>query len=143
MQKKMFGFGAAIIAAVAIGFWAGSGIADTSMTVPEGELVIKGKKPARFPHNNHLDMGLECGVCHHDAEHKPLTAEAIASLGDPGKLSCVSCHNSDNANTKLQKAKDVFHARCKDCHKAGYKGKKGPTKCSDCHLKKKKAVEGC
>ena len=76
MQKKMFGFGAAIIAAVAIGFWAGSGIADTSMTVPEGELVIKGKKPARFPHNNHLDMGLE--LSYWSTDHKEAdTADAF------------------------------------------------------------------
>ena len=143
MQKKMFGFGAAIAAAVTICFWAGSATADTSLTAPKDELVIKGKKPARFPHKNHLDMGLKCGVCHHDAEHKPLTAEGIGSLEDPVKLSCVSCHNSDFANVKLQKAKDVVHTRCKDCHKAGYEGKKGPAKCSDCHLKKKKAVEGC
>ena len=136
--------GAAILSVVAIGLWVGSGIADTPLAAPKEEIVIKGKKPARFPHATHLEMGLECGVCHHDAEQKPLSADAIASLGDPAQLSCVSCHNNDHPNKKLQKAKDVFHARCKDCHKAGYEGKKGPAKCTDCHLKKKKkAVEGC
>jgi len=140
----MFGLGTALFATITIGLWVGSGIADNPLQAPQEEVIIKGKKPARFPHTIHLDMGLECGLCHHDKEQNPLNAEAIASLEGPAKLSCVSCHNGDHANKDLQKAKDVFHARCKNCHKTGYEGKNGPTKCTNCHLKKKKKmIEGC
>jgi hypothetical protein len=141
MQKKMRVLCAGIVMAIAAG--AAVVVAVEPLQAPEKQITIKGKKPARFPHATHLNMGLKCGVCHHDSDHKPLSVDAIASLGDPTKLRCVSCHNSDHADKDLRKAKDVFHARCKTCHKAGYEGKKGPTKCNACHLKKKKAVEGC
>lgn len=141
MQKKMIGFYAGIVIAIAVG--AVVVVAGEPLNIPEKEITIQGKKPARFTHLTHLNLGLECGACHHDTDHNPLTVDAISSLGDPAKLRCVSCHNGDLANKDLQKAKDVFHARCKACHKAGYEGKKGPAKCNDCHLKKKKAVEGC
>lgn len=143
MGKKRFGLGVLIFALTVIGYWAGPVIADNPLKAPEDEVVIDGRKPARFAHTVHLGLGLDCGVCHHDQEHNPLSKEAIAALGDPAGLSCVSCHNSGHPDADLQKAKDVFHARCKTCHQEGYEGKKGPTKCTDCHLKTKKAVEGC
>ncbi|MDW7773505.1 MAG: cytochrome c3 family protein [Desulfobulbaceae bacterium] len=143
MRKKFFGMGAAAVVFIAIGSLAGLVNADNAMQAPAEEIVIEGKKPARFSHPLHLEMGMDCGVCHHDQEHQPLTAEAIAALGDPGKLSCVSCHNSEHPDKDLQKAKDIFHANCKTCHEEGYEGKNGPTKCTDCHIKTKKALEGC
>ncbi len=141
MQKKMRILYAGIVLAMVAG--AAVVAADEPLRAPEKQITIKGKKPARFPHAPHLNLGMECGVCHHDGDHNPLNADAIALLGDAAKLRCVSCHNSGHADKKLRKAKDVFHARCKTCHKTGYEGKKGPTKCNGCHLKKKKAVEGC
>jgi len=144
MRNKLLGMGAVLFVIIAIGCWTGTVIADDSLKAPEDELVIEGKKPARFAHKVHLGLGLECGVCHHDREHKPLNADSIATLGDPSGLICISCHNSGHPDNKLQKAKDVFHARCQKCHKEGYEGKNGPTKCTGCHIKtKKKAVEGC
>jgi len=144
MWKKMIMLGAALSTVVTVGLGTGFIHAQASLAAPEKELVVDGKKPARFTHATHIAMGMDCGVCHHDKDHKPLTAEGVASVGDVEKLRCVSCHNKESQNTELRKAKDVFHARCKTCHKEGYAGKKGPSKCSDCHLKTKgKAVEGC
>lgn len=143
MGKKMFGFGALLFALISAGSLSGPVIADDGLQAPEEEVIIDGKKPARFAHPVHLALGLDCGVCHHDGEHNPLSAEAISALGEPAGLSCVSCHNSDHPDENLQKAKDVFHAKCKTCHKEGYEGKNGPTKCTECHLKTKKALEGC
>jgi len=114
-----------------------------SLTVPQETITIEGKKPVHFNHKTHLDLGVTCGQCHHDADHQPRTAEDIAKLAGPEELSCASCHNDAFANPELQKRKDVFHARCRECHKAGFNGKKGPTSCTACHGKQKKAVEGC
>ncbi|MDH3346961.1 MAG: cytochrome c family protein [Desulfobulbaceae bacterium] len=108
------------------------------ITMPTEELVIEGKKPARFPHSTHLAIGLDCGICHHDEEHQPLSSLAIKVMVDSSTLHCVSCHNLKHPDKKLQKAKDIFHALCKNCHKAGYEGKNGPTKCTGCHIKKSK-----
>jgi len=117
--------------------------AETGSAAPQEEITIKGKKPARFNHTIHLDLGLSCATCHHDADHKPRTAEDIGALTDTAELRCVNCHNRDFADPKLRKAKSVFHARCRTCHAEGYQGKKGPKKCNACHLKKRKAYEGC
>jgi len=111
---------------------------------PAEQLVLQGKKPARFNHNIHTVLGMECGVCHHDQKHAPLTAEAIGAVTDPATLRCLSCHNEQQPKQELRQAKDIFHAQCKTCHQEGFKDKKGPTKCTDCHLKSdKKALEGC
>lgn len=116
---------------------AGMVTAGAAATAPQEEITIDGRKPARFSHPTHLNMGLECATCHHDQNHDPLTAEQIGQMSDTSSLQCVTCHNSDHPNKDLQRAKDIFHARCKDCHKEGYNGKNGPTKCTSCHLKKK------
>lgn len=142
MKKSRVWLQAIIVAALIAGIGSVTARADDAAVAPADEITIKGKKPARFNHPTHISMGLSCATCHHDGEHQPLTAEAIAALPDVGALQCVSCHNGDFANKELQKAKDVFHARCRTCHQEGYQGKKGPTKCSACHIKKK-AYEGC
>ncbi|MBU4154466.1 MAG: cytochrome c family protein [Proteobacteria bacterium] len=143
-MKKTVMIGAILGLALTIGIESLSASAGDSLKTPATELVIDGKKPARFNHTTHVTLGLNCGTCHHDAEHKALTAEAIAALPDTKALSCITCHNSSFSNKDLQKQKDVFHARCKECHKTGHNGKKGPSGCADCHIKQeKKAVEGC
>lgn len=114
-----------------------------SMQAPTEPITIEGKKPVKFNHQTHLDLGVSCGQCHHDAGHQPRTAADIATLSGSEELSCASCHNSTFANPELQSRKDIFHARCKECHKTGINGKQGPTGCTACHGKSKKAVEGC
>ena len=133
------------ISAICIGAALGLGLAEAGgpVSAPEKAITIDGKKPVKFKHSVHLDLGVSCGECHHDGNHEPRPAESIAAMADSKSLKCTSCHNGDFANPELQKAKDIFHANCKTCHKAGFNEKKGPTKCSGCHGKKKKAVEGC
>lgn len=143
MKKQMIISGTVLAMAFSICLGAGIVLAGAPAIAPQKELIIAGKKPARFSHPTHLNLGLDCASCHHDKEHKPLSAEAIAEINDFAVLKCVSCHNSQLPNPKLQKAKDVFHAKCKTCHKEGFAGKTGPKKCTSCHLKKKKAYEGC
>ena len=139
--------------------------AGKKITAPVHELVINGKKPAHFNHAVHTALGLDCTTCHHDAKHQPLNEAAIAALPNADTLKCENCHNEKFAKEKLRRPMDVFHARCKTCHTAGVKGKKGPTACSACHTvakvtqdqkavpaptavpapakKKRKAIEGC
>ena len=113
------------------------GTVAAGMKTPEGEMIIEGeKKSARFSHQVHLDLGVECGQCHHGSDKQPLTDKDIEAMENNLQLQCVSCHNKDLANPKLQTSKAAFHARCKECHKQGVGDKKGPTKCTDCHVKK-------
>ena len=73
MNTKLLLHGAIIVGTLAGAFLlAHQGNAQETLQVPENEMVIKGKKPARFPHAVHLEMKLKCGVCHHDSEGKPV-----------------------------------------------------------------------
>lgn len=111
----------------------------TGLQAPAEEMIIKGtKKSAKFSHPTHVNLGVSCGQCHHDAENKPLTDTDISIMENGNQLRCGSCHNQDFADAKLQTQKAVFHARCKECHKQGVEGKQGPTKCTGCHIKAKK-----
>jgi hypothetical protein len=108
----------------------------SGLQAPAEEIVIKGtKKSAKFSHPKHLDLGVSCGQCHHNADHQSLTDKDISAMENGNQLRCASCHNKDFADTKLQTQKAIFHARCKECHKQGVDGKKGPTKCTGCHIK--------
>ncbi|MDX1776004.1 MAG: cytochrome c3 family protein [Desulfobulbales bacterium] len=109
---------------------------EKGLQAPAAEIIITGeKKSAKFSHPVHIKLELSCGTCHHDQEHQPLSDKDIAGLENGKQLRCASCHNKDFANEKLQTQKAAFHARCKDCHKEGVDGKKGPTKCTGCHVK--------
>ena len=144
MKKRVMIAGTMLAVALTLGLGTISTSGAGPLQGPEQEITIDGKKPAHFSHPTHVRLGVACGSCHHDGDHKPLTAEAIAALPEAKGLNCISCHNSTFANKALQKPKDVFHARCKECHQAGYAGKSGPTACTGCHVKQaKKAVEGC
>ena len=112
------------------------GAEEKGLQAPAAEIIIAGeKKSAKFSHPVHLNLGVACGQCHHDSKHQPLTDKDIAAMENSTQLQCASCHNKDFSDAKLQTLKDVFHARCKECHKQGVAGKTGPTKCTDCHLK--------
>ena len=142
-MKKSIILTTALLAGITCGLGAGAAAGDSAKGYPEGELVLDGRKPARFSHETHMALGMECGVCHHDREHNSQTAEMIGAMPDTRQLQCTSCHNGEFADSELQRAKDVFHARCKTCHQEGYEGKSGPVKCGDCHVREKKAYEGC
>lgn len=144
MKKSLMISGAMLAVNLILGLGPLSASAVGALQVPDKEIIIDGKKPAHFSHPTHMKLGLACGACHHDGEHQPLTVAVIAALPDAKGLKCVKCHNSTFTNKELQTQKAVFHARCKECHQAGYEGKKGPTGCIDCHIKPaQKAVEGC
>ena len=107
-----------------------------ALKAPEAEIIIVGeKKSARFPHTVHTNLGVACGQCHHGNEHQALTETDIAAMENNLQLRCASCHNKDFTDPTLQTPKAAFHARCKECHKQGVDGKKGPTKCTGCHVK--------
>jgi len=110
----------------------------SGLQAPAEEMVIKGtKKSAKFSHPTHIKLGVSCGQCHHNADHQPLSEKDISAMAASSQLRCVSCHNQDFADAKLQTQKAIFHARCKECHKQGVNGKQGPTKCTGCHIKTK------
>jgi hypothetical protein len=139
---KKIAFITAVAAVTLIGASVGIKSAATAetggLTTPDQEITITGKKPARFDHNKHLALGVTCGQCHHDGEHTPLTEEAILAMDNGNELQWASCHNPEFANKKLNSVKLAFHGNCKGCHKQGVGDIKGPTKCTDCHIKKEK-----
>jgi hypothetical protein len=141
LNKKLV---ATFIALAVTGIWTSNPAqAGGTLKAPAGNITIAGKKPVIFDHQSHLKLGVACGQCHHDAKHQPRTAEAIGALAKGDELQCATCHNDRFAKAELRERKDIFHARCKECHKAGVAGRQGPTNCAGCHVTTKKAVEGC
>jgi uncharacterized paraquat-inducible protein A len=80
--------------------------------------IQKTKPPVTLSHKAHADKIGKCAECHHK--------------GEAGKEEkCSNCHKAKMEKEK-ESFKEVMHTKCKGCHQ---KGKKGPTKCDDCHKK--------
>ena len=78
---------------VICGLLAGGSIAaeQSGLQAPAKEIVIEGtKKSAKFSHPTHIDLGVTCGQCHHDADKKPLTDKDIGAMKNANKLRCAS-----------------------------------------------------
>ena len=105
------------------------------------------KSLVEFSHKKHAeDYKVDCGTCHHDDKGQPLKLAVRDDVKE-----CTECHKPGKAPkkevTKLKADKvakkklqneymyGAMHSQCIDCHKAE---KKGPTKCAECHPKKKK-----
>jgi len=91
------------------------------------------KQPAvTFNHAKHGDTLVKsCDVCHHT--QKGLT-KAQTNTVDVKK--CAVCHldpkGKEPSMREMSLTKNPFHIRCIGCHKTG---KKGPTSCTQCHVK--------
>ncbi len=85
----------------------------------------------RFPHKAHsVDYKIACTECHHIYKD----GKNIFKPGMKVKK-CEECHTSPRKNKgKMLSLYNAFHKNCRGCHK---KAKKGPTKCNQCHPKKK------
>jgi hypothetical protein len=77
-------------------------------------------EPLAFTHDKHMEIGSECGVCHHHSNQETPR--------------CGSCHGSTGGqgDKNIIGLKDAYHGRCVGCHeKMG-----GPAACVGCHKKK-------
>lgn len=138
MKKIWSGSMLAILLVVGVCSSSGVGFAaeeKVKAKYPQAEIILKGKKEAQFRHGLHVNLGMACGVCHHDLKHNGLSEEQIAGMKDSAKLACANCHNETFQIESLRDRKAIFHGRCKECHQKGYADKKGPTNCNGCHLK--------
>ncbi|NOY69673.1 MAG: cytochrome c3 family protein [Deltaproteobacteria bacterium] len=151
MNKKLFLI--LIVTFVAMAFMATGIYAGTTcpdkIEMKTTKIFPKHKKAiVVFDHKKHEaakpdGYGLKCGECHHDKDHKPLND---LKPTDKVKL-CTDCHKKPGkASAKvfkkpskkdLEKYYVAIHVNCISCHKK-LKDKKAPTKCSQCHPRKKK-----
>ena len=89
------------------------------------------KQPAVvFDHAKHSAAAKSCDSCHH-------TQKGLTAANDKDVKACTTCHLDPKdpktpSMREMSMAKNPFHQRCVDCHKAG---KKGPTACTGCHKK--------
>jgi len=133
MKKYVF----AVVFAVALVFAFNFAVVGVSTANDTGtaDMVLKtaeGKKPATFPHEKHQKMeGMTCGNCHHI---KGADGKQAAYVDGQAIQKCVTCHNADMANEKLNSFKGAAHDNCKGCHKAK-EAEGASTKCTACHPK--------
>jgi hypothetical protein len=89
------------------------------------------KVAVEFTHKKHsVDHKVKCTECHHDYKN----GKNVWKEGDK-VAKCASCHKDPKKNDgKVLSLRNAFHKNCQSCHK---EAKKGPTKCNECHPKKK------
>lgn len=115
--------------------WMGTARRAYGQDMPEEIIIDKGVygtdiyEGVRFSHGAHaLGFGIVCGVCHHTWNQE----ENIF----PDK--CSDCH----AEKKTEKIslRDAYMNSCRGCHGHLKMGGKpaGPTRCNECHRKKKR-----
>lgn len=100
-------------------------------------VILKGNPMGgvKFMHSAHAkDRNIKCETCHHASKpEKAATGKTQA---------CSECHAKAAAAPMKTTYKLAFHdatakkGTCIDCHTAeNAKGKKAPTKCTECHQK--------
>ncbi len=104
---------------------------------PQDTIILKGSPMGgvKFMHTAHSkDRGIKCDTCHH-----PSKTEKPAKVATE---SCADCHTKTATAPMKTTYKLAFHDAmakkgvCIDCHMAeNAKGKKAPTKCTECHKK--------
>jgi hypothetical protein len=131
------------------GLYAGTAVQDVIKM--ENKAYAKHKKSiVEFSHKKHVtEYKAGCGECHHDENNKPLSN---LKEGDAVK-NCIECHSKPGLKPKGKDAKklseketlgyhaEAIHKNCQGCHKdfnKKNKKKSAPTKCTECHSKKKK-----
>ena len=104
---------------------------------PQDTYILKGNPMGgvKFMHSAHVkDRKIKCETCHHASKpEKAATAKEQA---------CGDCHGKTATAPMKTTFKLAFHdamakkGTCIDCHTAeNAKGKKAPTKCTECHQK--------
>ncbi|MGH9523470.1 MAG: cytochrome c3 family protein [Terriglobales bacterium] len=104
---------------------------------PQDIIILKGSPMGgvKFMHTAHSkDRGIKCDTCHHPSKSEKPSKVATQS--------CADCHTKTAAAPMKTNYKSAFHDAmakkgiCIDCHLAqNAKGKKAPTKCTECHQK--------
>ncbi|MBZ5627279.1 MAG: cytochrome c family protein [Acidobacteriia bacterium] len=113
------------------------GPAFTAEKTAKDTIILKGNPMGgvKFMHTAHAkDRKIKCETCHHASKpEKPATAKEQA---------CSECHTKVAVAPMKTTYKLAFHdamakkGTCIDCHTAeNAKGKKAPTKCTECHQK--------
>ncbi|MCL6583109.1 MAG: cytochrome c family protein [bacterium] len=83
----------------------------------------------KFDHSGHaINLSIACKVCHHEWKQKETKT--------PGK--CIDCHAGKDAEGIP--LRDAYMNTCRGCHSnLKLEGKPaGPTRCDECHPKKKR-----
>ena len=104
---------------------------------PQDIIILKGNPMGgvKFMHTAHSkDRAIKCDTCHHPSKAEKPSKVATESCGD--------CHTKTATAPMKTTFKLAFHDAmakkgiCIDCHLAqNAKGKKAPTKCTECHQK--------
>lgn len=116
----------------------------------EIDQLSKDFTPVHFDHASHVDMGGDCGECHHHttgtAAKNPDCMRCHASGVNNERVACRDCHLVEPFSADSLKIatadrnryhrdplglKGAYHRNCMGCHETAG----GPTGCLDCHAR--------
>jgi hypothetical protein len=84
-------------------------------------------------HKKHIEeFKIKCKDCHHTLKTDEETPKACKECHKPTEDTDVDGKKAVAAKYNEKGTKNIFHDRCKACHK---EKEKGPTKCKGCHPK--------
>ncbi len=133
---------AALMGTMAVAQDTKSGKVEDTFMIKDPAFKKYKKTPVKFTHLKHsVDYKIKCADCHHvykDGKNVWKDGDKVAK--------CSSCHTYSKKKyikidgVKTYSTKDAYHKNCQGCHKAFKKKNKkstAPTKCRECHPKKK------
>lgn len=93
----------------------------------------KKRPPVNFPHQLHVEKGLDCKDCHHLYENGKNVLDESKLVEGNQDLRCSTCHHA-KSRLNLEKA---YHRQCLGCHKKPIKDKTKvpPRYCGGCHVR--------
>ncbi|MEW6443139.1 MAG: cytochrome c3 family protein [bacterium] len=109
------------------------------ITIQSQAWTAKKNENTKFSHKKHAtELQIACTDCHHEYQN----GNNVWKEGDPVQK-CEACHTVIKTGKALKEAPpeekklslyNAFHDNCTKCHK---EEAKGPTKCQECHPKRK------
>ena len=133
---KKLGFWIGFIAMACILITGVSLIAQSDSMLLDSSGGLRGKKrpPVNFPHNLHVEKGINCKDCHHLYEKGENVLDESKLEEGNKEILCAACHGP-KSRLNLERA---YHGQCIGCHKKPIKDQKKipPRYCGGCHVRK-------
>lgn len=95
----------------------------------------KERSAVNFPHEKHMEKGIDCTRCHHDyLDEKNILDSDKLEVGN-NEIKCINCHGKSGKARERHKLQQAYHGQCINCHRKiiGSRGGRPPLLCGECH----------
>lgn len=92
--------------------------------------------PVNFPHEKHMERGIDCTRCHHDYQQGRNRLDLNKLVEGSRTVRCVYCHGKYGRAGKRFNLQRAYHGQCMGCHRTKILRREGrpPLLCGECHI---------